>query len=231
VIPAFRVPDRLSNTLAFVGTARRLERRIERILDGLAGLMFGGELHPSEFGIHVLREADLAATDGPAGPTIPNVYHLTVHTDQQAPEALERSLETLIEETAAERGWRLEGPATITIDHSNRVSRTDVSCTMENVPGPRSAWAHLMPAEGSRLPLAHNRETIGRATECDVRIEDAGISRFHALIWREGGRMWITDLGSSNGTSVDGVPVTKPTLITNGSVVAIGPATFDFHTA
>jgi hypothetical protein len=207
-----------------------LERRIERMLDGLAGLVFGGELHPSEFGIHVIREADLAIEEGPTGPTVPNVYHLTVHTGQDVPAPLGRTLEALIEETAAERGWRLDGPATVTIDHADRVAKTDVPCTTETIPGPRSRWAQLIPTQGPPIPITYNRAAIGRSPDCDVVIELAEISRVHALIWREGGRSWIQDAGSANGTSVDGMSVTsKPTEIHTGAVVSFGPATFDFQ--
>jgi hypothetical protein len=199
------------------------------MVDGLAGLMFGGELHASEFGIHVLREADLAVEEGPTGPVIPNVYRLTVHTGQDVPGPLSRSLEALIEETAAERGWRLDGPATVTIDRSNRVPKTDIACTTEAIPGPRAPWAQLVPTQGPPVPITHNRARVGRSSECDVVIEHKEISRVHALIWREGGRAWIQDAGSANGTLVDGTPVTKPTEIDTGAVVSFGPVTFDFQ--
>ncbi len=202
---------------------------MERLLDGLAGRMFGGSLHPSEFGIHLVREADLAIADGPAGPTIPNVYHLTVHSDQEIPGPLAATLETLLEETAAERGWRMDGPATVTIDHSDQVSKTDISCDTDTVPGPRNPWAQLVPAQGPPIPITHNRAIIGRASDCDAKIEHAGISRVHALITREGGRVWITDSESANGTLLDGVRITQPTVIDNGAVLSFGPATFDFR--
>jgi hypothetical protein len=212
-----------------MSTARKLERRIERMLDGLAGLMFGGELHPSEFGIHVIREADLAIEEGPTGPTVPNVYRLTVHTGQEIPPPLGRTLEALIEETAAERGWRLDGPATVTIDTADRVSKTDVACTTETIAGPRTPWAHLVATQGAPIPINHNRATVGRSPECDVVIEHAEVSRVHALVWREGGRSWIQDRNSANGTLVDGTPAIKPTELESGALVSLGPATFDFQ--
>lgn len=212
-----------------MSTARRLERRIERLLDGLAGLMFGGDLHPSEFGIHVIREADLAIEDGPAGPTVPNVYRLTVHTGQEIPPPLGRTLEALIEETAAERGWRLEGPTTVTIDTADRVAKTDVACTTETISGPRTPWAHLVPSQGPPIPITHNRATIGRSPDCDVVLEHAEVSRVHALIWRESGRSWIQDEESANGTLVDGTPIGKATEIDTGALISFGPSTFDFR--
>ncbi|GBD85614.1 FHA domain-containing protein FhaB [bacterium BMS3Abin02] len=213
-----------------MGTARNVERRIERLVDGLAGAMFGGPLHPSEFGIRLLREADLAIEQEPAGPAIPNRYVLTVHTAQTVPDALPRHLEHLLEETAMERGWRLNGPAGVLIEHSDQMARTEISCRSERAPGPRPPWGRLVPQSGAPYQLIYNRVLVGRSEDCDVSIADAEISRLHALIWREGGRIWINDLDSANGTSVDGGTITIPVSIDDGAVVSFGPATFDLRT-
>jgi len=213
-----------------VGTARNLERRIERLVDGLAGVMFGGPLHPSELGIRLLREADLGIEQEPAGPAVPSRYILTLHTAQQVPDALPRHLELLLEETAMERGWRLNGPASVVIEHSDQVAKTEISCRSERAPGPRPPWGRLVPQSGAPFPLMYNRVLVGRSVECDVSIADVGASRLHALIWREGARIWINDLNSANGTSVDGGAITKPTPIDDGAVVSFGPVTFDFRT-
>jgi DNA-binding NtrC family response regulator len=70
------------------------------------------------------------------------------------------------------------------------------------------------------------RVELGRADECDVCIPHESVSRRHALLsWKEG--MWaIEDLGSSNGTVVGGVRVTKgvPHAIEPGAVVSLGEA-------
>jgi hypothetical protein len=214
--------------MAEMGTARRLERRIEHMVDGLAGFVFGGALHPSEFGIHLLREADLAVTEGAAGATIPNAFILTVNSGQEVPDALARGLESLLEETAAERGWRLEGPARVTIEHSKDLARTEITCTATREPGARSPWGHLVRTSGPPVPLTDNRVLIGRSSDCDIVINDAEISRVHAILWRAGGRVWLDDLSSSNGTSIDGVTVAKATPLDEGAVISFGPVTFDY---
>ncbi len=189
--------------------------------------MFGGPLQPSELGIRLLREADLRIEDGMAGPSIPNQYVLTLHSDQQTPEVLPRHLEHLLEETAKERGWRLDGPATVAIAHSPDLSRTEIACSATRTPGPRLAWASLVPQTGAPYPLVYNRVLVGRSADCDVTVSHSEVSRVHALIWRETGRIWINDLASANGTSADGKPVTAPVGIEDGAVVSFGPITFD----
>ena len=48
------------------------------------------------------------------------------------------------------------------------------------------------------------RATIGRARDCDLVLDDARVSRHHAALVVRRGELWIEDLGSTNGTSVEG---------------------------
>jgi len=69
---------------------------------------------------------------------------------------------------------------------------------------------------------------IGRHESCQLRLNDDGISRNHVEVAFEGGRWWIRDLMSTNGTYIDGakitrVPLSRPTRIELG---AEGPALF-----
>lgn len=65
---------------------------------------------------------------------------------------------------------------------------------------------------------------IGRADGCDIRpLNDDYVSTKHARIWEEPpGFVWIEDLGSTNGTFVNGVRVFQKTRLLPGCVVKIG---------
>ena len=92
--------------------ARGLERRLERLVDGFAARLFGGAVHPVELGERLVREADLGLVPRETGPVAPNDYlvHLGgVPADSSALGPLQRELEQVIEITAVERGWRLDG--------------------------------------------------------------------------------------------------------------------------
>jgi pSer/pThr/pTyr-binding forkhead associated (FHA) protein len=69
---------------------------------------------------------------------------------------------------------------------------------------------------------------IGRGSESDVKISDPGISRRHAEIRTENGEYVVTDLGSTNGTIVDGRPVRRASLY-DGSRVQFGRTTLTFR--
>lgn len=73
----------------------------------------------------------------------------------------------------------------------------------------------------AEFPLNGDRVKIGRASNCQVRISDTHISRFHAEIYCEDTGMWIEDLGSTNGTLVNGLAVARQELRT-GDIVNIG---------
>jgi transcriptional regulator with GAF, ATPase, and Fis domain len=67
--------------------------------------------------------------------------------------------------------------------------------------------------------------TVGRASEADLCIEDGSISRQHARLMLAEGRVRVSDLGSRNGTRVNGQPVTGSRDLLPGDVVALGTVT------
>jgi pSer/pThr/pTyr-binding forkhead associated (FHA) protein len=69
---------------------------------------------------------------------------------------------------------------------------------------------------------------LGRLPTNDIPVEDAKASREHAKIYRQGGRFAIVDLNSSNGTTVNGKPITKQVL-EHGDVIAIGLVAMEFE--
>jgi hypothetical protein len=214
---------------------RELERRLEAALDGLAGRIFRGDLHASELAARVARAAELAEYSTPAGPATANKFYLTLHTSHLAGSAaeMETELATAFADYAANRGWRLEGPTRVVIATSPVAAVGVVGCRAEVAPGPLSAWAHLQRGAGlAPLPISHNRCLLGRATDCDVIIDAAEVSRHHALIFRQDGQAFVVDLHSVNGTFVDGQRVgSQPARIHNGSPLAFADVRLRFVTA
>ncbi|HET9203004.1 MAG TPA: FhaA domain-containing protein [Acidimicrobiia bacterium] len=210
--------------------ARSLERRLERLLEGATGRVFSGRLHPSEMAGRIAREADLARYRHESGPATANRYLLTVSpADLDVdPAALERKLELALSDHAAAVGLLFEGPPTVEIRASDEMAPGQFSCTPSVVPGPLAPWARLT-GSGTNLEIGANRVTLGRSAEADVVIPHDNVSRRHALIWRSDGKAWITDLGSSNGTSVDGTAVgDRPVPLGSGSVVSLAGHRYRF---
>ncbi|MPR00105.1 DUF2662 domain-containing protein [Modestobacter sp. I12A-02628] len=74
---------------------------------------------------------------------------------------------------------------------------------------------------GTRHELTTGRNVIGRGTEADIRLPDTGVSRKHVDIELEGGTATVVDLGSTNGTLVNGRRVARQPLA-DGDVIRIG---------
>jgi sigma-B regulation protein RsbU (phosphoserine phosphatase) len=81
-----------------------------------------------------------------------------------------------------------------------------------------------------RTPVCHflreGRQTVGRSPSTDVHLNHLLVSRSHAAITVEGTTVTVEDLGSKNGTRVDGVLVTAPTPATLGSSIEFAELTF-----
>jgi hypothetical protein len=126
-------------------------------------------------------------------------------------------------------------------------ARGELHGLVADLPRPRRAGAAVRAAcasAGRRMLAAANRWTrktplpmmlpagpqprftIGREPACDMTLADETVSRWHASLVRADGSWLLDDLGSTNGTRVNGWRVTAPTPIAPGDCVSFGAATF-----
>jgi FHA domain-containing protein/uncharacterized protein DUF1707 len=76
------------------------------------------------------------------------------------------------------------------------------------------------------LALPERKVTLGRSRDCDCVLADPSVSRRHADLRREGGRWLLRDLGSRNGTRVNGVRLLDEAEVCPGDRVSFGDARF-----
>jgi hypothetical protein len=205
--------------------ARSAERRIEQLVERVAGFIFPGQLHPNELGARIVRAADLHLTSSPYGDEAPNWFQIRVNPEEVTKDlpigALETTLAAAMEEHSAERGWRLLGPVQVSLDLDSGVSRSKVSVVPEFRSGQRPAWATLS-GEPGEVAVRNNRSVLGRGESCDAVIADETVSRIHALLYRENQAIWLTDLGSANGTFHQTGRVSEPHQVLHGDVITLG---------
>lgn len=71
------------------------------------------------------------------------------------------------------------------------------------------------------VPITKDRMTIGRRSHNDLVIDNLAVSGEHAVVFKSGDDLYIEDLGSTNGTTVNGQPI-KRHLLLGGDLVEIG---------
>ena len=211
--------------------ARRIESRLERLIEGASAGLFGGKTGPLDIENKLLRTADLATFNDLAGPAIPNVYALYLHPENlttPANSSLATDLARSLTALAMAEGWRLDGPVAITITSDPELSKRKIRCESRIVVGENDPWGSLIGANADRAyPIKHIRSLIGRGTDCDIQILDADISRNHCVIFARGQENWIVDLASSNGTRVNDVEVTSsPVIIRPNDYISLGTHRF-----
>lgn len=77
--------------------------------------------------------------------------------------------------------------------------------------------------EGAVIVVNKPQFIIGRLPECNLRIESKALSRRHAQIDVKDGSVTVKDLGSTNGTFVDGKKITEEVELKNGQTLRVGP--------
>jgi Na+-transporting methylmalonyl-CoA/oxaloacetate decarboxylase gamma subunit len=96
----------------------------------------------------------------------------------------------------------------------------------------RKARLVMAGEKGLRKQASWELETevvIGRAAECAVSVDDEFASNLHAKIYRSEGRYYVEDLGSTNGTYVNGRRINYPTELRGGDRVKIGRTEMEFR--
>jgi len=81
---------------------------------------------------------------------------------------------------------------------------------------------------GGTLVIEQRVTVIGRSSEADVRLDDANASRRHAELRRIGDGYSLVDLGSTNGTEVNGQRI-QETALMNGDVISVGTTKITFE--
>lgn len=93
-----------------------------------------------------------------------------------------------------------------------------------HAPKPNAILTNL--STGRDFPLVSDRVLLGRGNSCDIIVDDLNVSRTHAELRRESNAVWgIADLGSTNGTLVNGKHIAS-TLVGNGDRITMGTTTF-----
>lgn len=204
------------------------ERRLESMVEGVFARVFRSGLRPIEIGRKLVREMDSNRSVDVRGRTIvPNSFTVNVSEEDfdrfaEIGDTLVRELCDAAREHAREEGYSFLGPVTVelVVDDRVRTGEFRVKSRMREGPGGVGAGSLLLP-NNERYILGDRVVTIGRLPDCDITITDSNVSRHHAEIRPRGDGFVLVDLGSTNGSRVNGVRVTERELL-DGDEIALG---------
>ncbi len=90
-------------------------------------------------------------------------------------------------------------------------------------PPPVQRETVTLTVDGRVVPITSSRVVVGRSRECDVRVDDGNVSRRHCEFTQESPTAWVVaDLGSTNGTEVNGRKVSRRTRLDDGDRITVG---------
>ena len=220
-----------------------IEKRLEQLVEGAFARAFRSELRPVELGRRMIRELDAAITIGIRGERLgPNHVTFTLAQadyDRFAPFAdmLAAELADAIEEHANDDRVELKGPAMVDllVSPRQRSGQFKVATMIKVAPKAAIARAWLdVPNSTAIAVVDHDPVSIGRLPECDIVVSDSNVSRHHAEVRFNDGVICVVDLGSMNGTRLNGrgVPSDEYGLaLSEGDLIQVGPMTIRFTTS
>ncbi len=209
-----------------MGILDNFEKGLERVVNGAFAKTFKSGLQPLEVTAALRRELDTkAAVVSRDRILVPNDF--TVHL---APGDYERmtnlgpalldEFTQLVQRHATAQHYAFAGGIAIRLERDGTLSEGVLRVESVNQKG-EVAWTPVLDIDGKSYPLSKSRTVIGRGSDADITLADTGTSRQHIEILWDGKRGQVNDLGSTNGSKLNGMPVTKAPLPPD-SVIEIG---------
>jgi hypothetical protein len=213
---------------------QQFEDRLERLVEGTLAKPFRSNLQPVEIGRRLTREMDLHRRVGVRGLIAPNSFSVTlakadVDRFSNFLDALVRELAEAAREHARNEQYTFVGPIDVQILEGPRLRSGRFSVDAEVIEGPDGlAPAELVLPGGGRVSIESEAVVIGRMPECAVVLSDPNVSRRHAEVVRVNETFVVRDLGSTNGTKLNGVPI-REQYLTTGDNITVGSTTLVFE--
>ena len=209
-----------------MGLLDSFEKGLERAVNSAFAKTFRSGIQPVEIASALRREADTKAAVVSRDRIIaPNSYLVRLSPDdsermRSIGHALIDELLALLTAHAKTQGYSFAGQPTISLEADDKVATGTVRVNSSTAEG-RVTWQAVVDVDGRRQSISQSRTLIGRGSDADITISDAGSSRRHAEILWDGERAMMRDLGSTNGTKVNGqkvreAPLPSETTITIG---------------
>jgi hypothetical protein len=214
---------------------KNFERRLEQVVEGVFSRAFRSGLRPVELGRRLVREMDDSRSIGIRGATVV-ANHFAINLSQadmdefaNVQATLRRELADFAREHARDEAYKFMGPVEIAfvLDPKMRVGAFSIEASLRQAEGGTGAGSLILP-NGDRFVLGDTVVTVGRLPESNLSLGDPNVSRQHAEIRPSGGGYQLVDLGSTNGSKINGVRVSER-LLRDGDELTFGSTSFRFE--
>ena len=204
---------------------------IERALEGVIERLFAGgrtPLQPLEIARGLRRAMEDSLRTGPERSYVANHYEVALAPDDRRELApLEPvvlgELAGYLDELARDQGYALSGRPQVQFVESEDLKRGSFRVTAALVAVPEEAWVQLLTGpEAGRVWDLPQETVLGRGGSAEIVLADPSVSRDHARIVCREGSYYIVDLGSTNGTWVQGQRVAPEAPLSDGDVIKLG---------
>jgi hypothetical protein len=206
-----------------VGILDNFEKGLERAVNGAFAKTFRSGLQPVEISSALKRELDTrAAVVSRDRILVPNSFQvLLAPTDFQRMTGIGQTLlddlNSIVQQHAGQQGFQFAGAVSIELVNDPKLTtgviQIESATTQSSV-----TWTPVLDVAGRRHPITKSRTVIGRGSDADITIADAGTSRKHVEILWDGERAMVRDLGSTNGTKLNGRKVSEAPLPPDATV-------------
>lgn len=209
-----------------MGLLDNFEKGLERVVNGAFAKTFKSGLQPLEITSALRRELDTqAAVVARDRILAPNEFTVRLsHPDHERMSQLGATLidelTQLVQQHATAQNYSFAGPISIRLEPDPDIGEGMIRIDSTNVKG-AVVWTPVLDTGGKRYPITRSRTIVGRGSEADITIDDTGISRKHVEIIWDGERAQLNDLGSTNGSKLNGERISKAPLPPD-SVIDIG---------
>ena len=207
-----------------------LERRLERMVVGVFSRGSRMNIRPIELGRRLVREMDdQRSVDVKGRRVVPNDFTVQLSPKDfegfaEISDVLQTELVEAAREYARAEGYHFMGPVKVelSIDQEQKPGRFEVLATLRQGSEGAASGGSLVLPSGQRITLGDTPVTVGRLSECTVPLNDQNVSRRHAEIRPNRQNYVVVDLGSTNGTMVNGSRIHGETALSDGDIISFG---------
>lgn len=209
-----------------MGLLDSFEKGLERAVNGAFARTFRSGIQPVEIASALRSELDKkAAVVSRDRILVPNAFsvRLAPSDDEKMAAvgpALVGELTEIVRTHAAAQHYSFAGPVSVALQRDETLATGTLRVDSRSAEGTVS-WRGVVDIAGTRHPLVKGRTVIGRGSDADITVADSGTSRKHVEILWDGERAVVRDLGSTNGTKLDGQRIDQAPLPPD-STVTIG---------